>query len=283
MDNKLRTLVESNHVPHALVIDSGTYEDRLAYAKELAAAIICDSAEARPCYHCTACKKIMADCHPDVSIILPEDKKKTLSVDIIRKMSEDAYLLSNEAAEKIYIIAKGEAMQDYAQNALLKILEEPPRNVYFIILCTTKAVLLPTVLSRTAVFEVTEKSSTDENDFSQESIEIVDSILRALVKKNEFSMLVATSHMEKSYDLLPEVLEYMQFVLRDSLILQTGAASIIGPSREKADALAKAFSPTELLNIEDAIKNIVRAINIYSNKNLTITRFTSLLFQTIGK
>ncbi|MBQ1896132.1 MAG: DNA polymerase III subunit delta', partial [Clostridia bacterium] len=115
MISKLQTLVDAGRVPHALVIDGGTFESRLYCAKELAAALLKED------------KKVMADIHPDVITVLPEEKKKTLSVDVIRKMREDAYIIPNENERKVYIIGRAELMLDYAQNALLKILEEPPK------------------------------------------------------------------------------------------------------------------------------------------------------------
>ena len=152
MTDKLLTLINAGRVPHALVIDGGTYESRLACAKEVAAALLGES------------QKVMADIHPDVITVLPEEKKKTLSVELIRKMRDDVYVIPNENERKVYIIGKAELMQDYAQNALLKILEEPPRYATFILLCDTHSALLGTVLSRVAVFTLDEEKSdgTDE-------------------------------------------------------------------------------------------------------------------------
>ena len=67
MIGKLQTLVDAGRVPTALVIDGGTFESRLYCAKELAAALLKED------------KKVMADIHPDVITVLPEEKKKTLS------------------------------------------------------------------------------------------------------------------------------------------------------------------------------------------------------------
>ena len=85
---------------------------------------------------------------PDVKYITGDEKKNLISVDDIRSLSKDIYVKPNEANVKIYIILNAGNMNVAAQNAFLKILEEPPINVYFILTATSKGDLLETVLSR---------------------------------------------------------------------------------------------------------------------------------------
>lgn len=278
MDKRLRALIDSGHIPHALVIDGGTYEERLAAAGTLASALICEAPSEKPCGQCSACKKVGAACHPDVITVLPEDKKKTMAVDIIRDMRDDAYLMPNEASKKVYVIAKGETMQDYAQNALLKILEEPPRNVVFIILCTTRSVLLGTVLSRVAVFGLSEDAEVPmQSEEYNDALELACNVCEALTKRDQFAMLAATSDLEKNYDILPTALDCLELILRDALVVNSGGTDLIGPAHEQAKVLAAAYDKDKLFKIQEAASDIVRALGIYSNKNLTITRLTSLL------
>lgn len=281
MDNRLRTLIDSGHLPHAVVIDGGTYEERLSLAHTIAAAVICESQAQKPCENCVACKKIQALSHPDVITVLPEDGKKTLSVKIIREVREDAFLMPNEAEKKVYIIAKGEAMQDEAQNALLKILEEPPHSVMFIILCTTHSVLLGTVLSRVAVFGLGDDADLTA-DTQNEAFEFICTFCEALARHDEFAMIQATSFLEKNYDALPIALDYLELILRDALVISTGGKTLIGPSPKHANALAAAYDSEKLLKLQKAATDIARAIDIYSNKNLTITRLVSLLASAGG-
>ncbi len=281
MDNRLRTLIDSRHLPHAVVIDGSTYEERLSLARTLASSVICESPEQRPCGNCVACKKVLAQSHPDIITILPEDGKKTLSVKIIREMREDAFLMPNEAEKKVYIIAKGEAMQDEAQNALLKILEEPPRSVMFIILCTTHSVLLNTVLSRVAVFSLGDETILTDDTYN-EALSFICTFCDALAKRDEFAMIQATSFLEKNYDAFPVALDCLELILRDALVISSGGQTLIGPSPKHANSLAAAYDSENLLKLQKAATDIARAINIYSNKNLTITRLASLLASAGG-
>ena len=155
MREKLLGLVAQDRLPHACVLESGTAEERMVLAKDLAKALVCKSGVNRPCNTCDACRKADGGNHPDILFVGPENGRKTISVETVRNMRDNAYVLPNEADRKVYIIDPADTMQDYAQNALLKILEEPPSYATFLLLCTTKASLLPTVLSRTAVYSLT--------------------------------------------------------------------------------------------------------------------------------
>ncbi len=281
MDKKLRTLIDGNRIPHALVIDGGTYEERLSAAYTVSSAAICESLTDKPCGQCVACKKVHAACHPDVITVLPEDKKKTTGVDVIRDMRDDAYLMPNEASKKVYIIAKGDTMQEHSQNALLKILEEPPKNVLFIILCRSRSVLLGTVLSRVAVFGLNDDLNTGTDEYS-DALELAHSICEALTKHDEFALLKATSSLEKNYDLLPNALDCFELILRDALVISSGSRALIGPNHTQAENLAAAYDSDKLLKLQKAAAGIVRAIDIYSNKNLTMTRLVSLLTSAGG-
>lgn len=281
MDKRLRTLIDSGHLPHAIVIDGSTYEERLSLAHTLSSAVICESANEKPCGSCVACKKVKALSHPDVITVLPEDGKKTLSVKIIRGVREDAFLMPNEADRKVYIIAKGETMQDEAQNALLKILEEPPKNVMFIILCPSHSVLLGTVLSRVAVFSLNDDADTSAETYN-DALTFACSVCEALTKHDEFALLQATSYLEKNYEVLPIALDCFELILRDALVISSGGKNLIGPAPREANALAAAYGSDKLLKLQKAASDIVRAVDIYSNKNLTITRLVSLLASAGG-
>ncbi len=142
-------------VPHACVICAPTIELALSEAEKLAAAAVCSGVGARPCGKCRDCRKAAEHVHPDIITVsrLLDDKgrpKREIGVDQMRDVIADAQVLPNEAARKVYIIDRAETMNAAAQNAALKLLEEPPAGAVFL-LCTTNAMqLLPTVRSRCA-------------------------------------------------------------------------------------------------------------------------------------
>ena len=84
--------------------------------------------------------------HPD--IITVDSDKATIPIRLIREMQADAYIKPNEGRRKVYLIPRAGDMQGPAQNALLKLLEEPPSYCAFLLLTDTSEKLLETVRSR---------------------------------------------------------------------------------------------------------------------------------------
>ena len=265
MIEKLKALVDAGRVPHALVIDGGSYDARLLAARELSAELLSDR------------EKVMAGNSPDVIVVLPEEKKKTLSVEVIRQMRDDAYIIPNENEKKIYIIAKAELMQDYAQNALLKILEEPPVFATFILLCDTHSVLLDTILSRVAVFNIGDITGDGENETSATCEGYARTLASLIAKRDSFGLLSFVAVFEKNFELLSPTLDVFLRIIRDALVLQSSGTTLISGAEDEAKALSSALGSSELLSKKDGVEEIIKAINIYGNKNLILTRLVSKL------
>ncbi len=139
-------------LPHAFLIVGPLGSGRSTLAREIAAALNCESRnsfdQALPCGVCNCCKRIHEGNFPDVKILEKQKDKATIGVDAIKDFREDMFLSSTESDYKIYIIDDGECMTHEAQNALLKVLEEPPSNVIIIILATEGDKILTTIKSR---------------------------------------------------------------------------------------------------------------------------------------
>lgn len=116
-------------------------------ALRLTAAMLCEAAGEKPCGQCAACRKVFASSHPDV-ITVDDAEKKTVPVDLIRKMRENLFVRPNEGRRKVYILPRAQDLGLSAQNALLKVLEEPPAYGTFLLLTDNAEKLLPTVRSR---------------------------------------------------------------------------------------------------------------------------------------
>lgn len=144
-DNLSRS-VGRGRIAHFYVISGPAGSGKHTLARLLAAAILC-KAEQKPCLSCTACRKVMADAHPDF-ITVDDPEKKIVPVDLIRQARADIYVRPNEADRKIYLFPRGHNMEIPSQNALLKVLEEPPEYGVFLLLTENAQKLLPTVRSR---------------------------------------------------------------------------------------------------------------------------------------
>jgi DNA polymerase III subunit delta' len=93
-------------------------------------------------------KRIQDETHPDVVWLKPEGKIQMHAVSSIKQMIEEAPLYSFEAKKKVYVIEEADRCLPSSSNALLKILEEPPEHVLFILLSSYEEGILPTILSR---------------------------------------------------------------------------------------------------------------------------------------
>ncbi|MCD8321269.1 MAG: DNA polymerase III subunit [Oscillospiraceae bacterium] len=138
-------------ISHAYMLVGPEGEARDSAARRLAATMLC-SEDSPPCGHCRNCRKVFSGIHPDVTLITRQEGTSGLHREIlveqIRAVAASASVAPNEAARKVYIIAEADRMNRLAQNALLKVLEEPPGHACFI-LCTAAAdALLETVRSR---------------------------------------------------------------------------------------------------------------------------------------
>ena len=98
--------------------------------------------------------KIMSYGTPDVTLHTIPDGKKSIGVSSVRDIKYQAYIKPQELSFRAFIIDKAETMTAEAQNALLKIFEEPPRGVFFFLLCDNASSLLSTVRSRAPVLRM---------------------------------------------------------------------------------------------------------------------------------
>ena len=145
--------MDEKRLGHACILSASTEEESAREALRLAQAMLCRSSGRRPCGRCEACRKAAADIHPDLITVRREKDdngrlKQNVTVDQIRAVFRDASVLPNEAAHKIYVIREADRMNLLAQNAALKLLEEPPNGAVFLLCTTNPGLLLPTVRSR---------------------------------------------------------------------------------------------------------------------------------------
>lgn len=131
---------------HAYIVYGDGGRDMLAL--RIAAALLCSGSGDRPCGECINCTKVASAVHPDAIIVDRLEDKREISIDQIRAVREDAYIVPNEAERKVYIIKNAGLMNTAAQNALLKVLEEPPASAAFILVAASEEELLVTVRSR---------------------------------------------------------------------------------------------------------------------------------------
>ena len=135
-----------NRISHFYLISGPEGSGKHTLARLLAQAALC-SGDKKPCGQCSHCRKVISGTHPDF-ITVDDPEKKNIPVELIRSARADIYIQPNEGDRKVYMIPRAQDMLPPSQNALLKILEEPPSYGVFILLADNPEKLLPTIRSR---------------------------------------------------------------------------------------------------------------------------------------
>jgi len=154
---------------HAYIFAGSEGVGKFKTAREWAGLLLCKSPKieqkgsqpfADSCGSCESCRLVEADSHPDYTHIYKELLEFTengkgrkspvdLSIDVIREfLIQRVSIRPSLSARKVFIISEAEKLNLSSQNALLKVLEEPPHYCTIILLCTRLERLLPTIKSR---------------------------------------------------------------------------------------------------------------------------------------
>ena len=144
---------------HAYILSGPAHSGKLSTATEFAAALLCPNAaaDAAACHACATCRRIERGVFPDLSIVdlqsqalneKGQGKNLALTIATVRRISADVSLRPSESAWRVVIVNDVETMQETAQEAFLKTLEEPPAYVVLVLLTTDADLLLPTIRSR---------------------------------------------------------------------------------------------------------------------------------------
>ena len=157
--NRIALAVLEERLPHALLIDGPKGSGKMTFATEIAAALNCeqkgDATRPFPCGRCNSCRRVREGGFTDVKVLKRSDGKATIGVNEIKNFRADMYLSATESGHKVYIIDEAEKMTTEAQNALLIILEEPPKNVVIMLLASGTDAILTTIKSRTQYVPMT--------------------------------------------------------------------------------------------------------------------------------
>lgn len=267
------------------------HEAALLFAK----ALVCDHPRSAPCCSCKSCTDAQAGTHPDIIFTEREKEKSTLGVKPVRAMINESLIKPFYQRHKVFIINDGDALTTEAQNAFLKVIEEPPEYAVFIIVCTNAELLLQTVRSRAVtitfpavsddiVRRYIEAKYPDEpridflvkycagipkaaddiiarKDFEQLREEILGLVPKILSQKKVHAFAVA-DYFENNKTIAGELYDMILLYLRDALITAMGQPDKI-VNADKADKIAILASRYPPSLIACAIDEIV-----YSRKML---------------
>ena len=152
--SRVSRMLEEQRFPQAILIEGDRGCGKRTFARIIAQALVCRSDGERPCGVCAQCRKAETGNHPDFLTLEGGEALRSFSVEKIRSLRNEANIRPNEAPCKIYFLFRAHTMTDQAQNALLKILEEPPGPSCFLLTCESAKQMLTTIVSRCVVLSL---------------------------------------------------------------------------------------------------------------------------------
>ena len=227
----LRQAAHRRALGSALILSGSS--DLLAAARFLAQAMECEGEGSVPCGVCNACRKVKENIHPDVVTVI-DSEHKMISIDILRELRSDAYILPNEGRRKVYIFPDSALLEAKAQNVLLKVVEEGPAHAAFIFCAENSSFLLPTIRSRCTEWRLGDAGKGDST--------AADELCRLLIKKDKLAVISYFTLLEskkcKREDLLA-LLEQGYVQLTAALLTASGCPGETSFSAELAAALSR--------------------------------------------
>ena len=289
---------------HFYLISGPKGSGKHTLATLLAAALNCTGAE-KPCLTCPHCRKTLSGNHPDyITVFDPEHKN--LPVKIVRQVRDEMFIRPNEGAKKIYMIPQ--EMGTEGQNALLKVLEEPPPYGVFLLLTENPNSILPTIRSRCTHLAMSglsdeilrselsarfpQAGSEDigaaisrsggylgqamelleqESIFAPQALRFAEGFRDR--NKLELALLFASMEKWKRDQILP-VLEQCFAILEEALICRSGMPA----TSSQARAISAAYSGQDLLRCIEELKKAI----LYTKSNVSVAAVCGYLTHALS-
>lgn len=230
--DNLTSALQQGKLAHFYLISGPEGSGKHTLSRLLAAAAMCDAAE-KPCLHCENCRKILANVHPDV-ITVEDPQHKAVPVRIVRQMREDVFVRPNEGDRKVYVFPQ--ELGTEGQNALLKILEEPPPYAIFLLLTDNPDKILPTVRSRCT--ELKMQALDDDilrpvlqKEFPQATTDSIDAAMR----RGGGFLGQARDLLRGDADLPPQTVDFVRALCKKDVLLLT--RTLVPMEKQKRDQL----------------------------------------------
>lgn len=271
--------------PQTVLLSGPAGIGKLTAARILTAALLCENNGDKPCGVCTACRKVERNLHSDVTLIDAGDGE--IKVDTARAIRADCAVLPGDGNRRVFLIRHAQNMNVSAQNALLKVLEEPPAYVFFILMTENTGAILPTILSRCTRFSLAPLAQAQVLQLLRERYPDIDrdtlqaaaaacqgitgdalqalaednsettayaaQFLQALGTRDELELLQAANHCAGlSRQQFAKVLAAMQTGIRDTVLAANGMKTPLLPELWKqTQELAHKLTVQQLLALYD--------------------------------
>ena len=246
---RIREAATRGTLTHALLFTGAGQRETLA--RYAAAAMECSSEGERPCLRCESCRRVMEGIHPDV-ITVRDDQHKSIAVDVVRQIRQDAYIRPNQGQRKVYLFPDCALLTPQDQNVLLKIVEEGPPYAAFLFCAENAAVVLQTLRSRCVEL----KLHPDGAPEAQETSDAGDELCRLLASFRRGAAAEWAARLEKrrmTREELSAMLERGRAVCAEALLRAYGCQGD-GSGGQLASAVAKNLTKRQLMGTIDLLE-----------------------------
>ncbi|HBR30830.1 MAG TPA: hypothetical protein DD733_01980 [Clostridiales bacterium] len=299
---------------HAYIIEGAYGTGKTDFVLFCASAILCSGVE-RPCGICNSCKKAASLSHPDIHFYGGESGK-AITMREVRELISSSILMPNDGDKKIYIIKAAHKMRPDTQNALLKILEEPPESVIVFLLTEKKEAMLPTILSRCRVITLRGESdekvqeylqnkyktasreevltavrasggsigqaellmSREKLDERKKAFDIMDTLFEGT--KSDFIKMIASEKLTR--DKLLELIELLERMFADLLGYKYKSHPLVLLSGEDAQRYGSSVTKRAISLMGDAVTSCRSSIEQSGNINAAVTNLCIRLWELKG-
>ena len=272
----LKNQVRDNKVAHAYLFTGFKGTGKTSCARILAKAVNCLNLQnGDPCNECSNCKGID---NGSILDILEIDAASNNGVENIRGLREEAFFTPSVAKYRIYIIDEAHMLSIGAFNALLKIIEEPPKYVMFILATTDIHKIPATILSRCQQFRFNKINDQD----IQNRIMFISQEEKIILQEDAAKMITKLSDggMRDALSILDSCISYSS----DNLVDMDIVSQVVSmPENEDILSITKNIIDKDIAKVIDLINKLVRkTIDPYRLSQCLITYFRDIMMFKIS-
>lgn len=306
----------SGRFPHTLILQGDPGTGRRTLAGVIARALVCQKRDKAPCGICPACIRAQAGSHPDIRVLEGKGPGGNLTVDMVKEIQEDAQRMPDEADYSIYILCLGDHTLEAPQNKLLKLIEEPPGNAVFLLVCRSAQTLLPTIRSRAQVLSLLPLGEEEaarwvqaqkgieeaaarrlallcggnlgrmlgelESGAQRQAMEVARAMIRGMTVRGGHQLLRAAAPLQKDRALFGEVLRRLGMIFRDACALRWGGKTLLGSAPEEADLLGD-LPQRQLLSLPEVAEKYRQGLERNGNTTLLVACLCADLRAAAGR
>jgi len=168
---QLNQMIQQQRLPHALIVGGVPGLGKFTFVKALAATLLCQQqVNSNACGQCKSCRLFAANNHPDYKLLQPAEVGKAILVDQVRSIQHALATTAQQGGARVVVINGASDLNLNAANALLKQLEEPGDNSYFLLIHQWPKVVLPTVRSRCQLLDITNPTPSQGLSWLQQKL-----------------------------------------------------------------------------------------------------------------